>query len=396
MSKRYFPLGEYEARRANVEREMARRGYSACVIWGRGGGFHERGQDTLYLTNYYSGASGQEPDNQLLNARAFCALIMEVGKEPELHVDMPGKRPELYAIDRIESHYDPVKGTADALKRRKIGGRVALVGTDVLPYKYAKQLIAMTPGIEWVEEEDLVAAVRRFKSPRELECYREGAEIATRAITVFMENLIAGKREADCAALAGAEIMRSGGGFLMLPCNHGDTLQYWLRQPLTGYSTDAPAVGDIVRGWLLGPIFQGYYLDPGRTAVCGGRPKPEQKALIEATANIVEQIVGAMRPGVKIMELARLGERLTREAGGGNDQTSTQWPLYGHALGLFWEDPYIGTQMCKESDTVEANMVFGVEAFLGRERVGAAGFEQNVMVTEAGVELLTKAPMIWW
>jgi Xaa-Pro aminopeptidase len=309
---------------------------------------------------------------------------------------MPGKRPDLYAIDRIESHFDPVKGVAAALRRRKIEGRVALVGADILPHKYAKQLVAMTPAIEWVDEDDLVAAVRRIKSPRELACYREGGEIATRAITRFMECLIAGKREADCAAEAAGVIMRSGGAFLMLPCNHGETLQYWLRQPLTGYSTDAPDKGDIVRGWLLGPIHQGYYLDPGRTAVCGGRPRADQKALIEATANIVEKIIAAIRPGVKIMELARLGESLTREAGGGDDQTSAQWPLYGHGLGLFWEDPYIGTQMCKESDTFEPDMVFGVEAFLGREGVGAAGFEQNLIVTRTGSELLTTAPMIWW
>jgi Xaa-Pro aminopeptidase len=393
---RYFPIDEYEMRRAKVEKEMVRRGYSACVIWGRGGGFHERGQDTLYLTNYYSGASGQEPDNALLNARSFCALIMEAGKEHELHVDMPGRRPDLYAIDRIEDHFDPVKGVAEALKRRKIGGKVAIVGTDILPHKYAKQLFDMTKDIDWVAEEDLVAVVRRYKSPRELACYREGGVIATRAITKYMEGLIGGKRESDAAADAAGEIIRAGGTYLMLPCNHGATTQYWLRQPLTGYSTDAPDKGDIVRGWLLGPIHQGYYLDPGRTAVCGGRPKQDQKELIEATANIVNSIVAMIKPGVKIRDLALHGEKMTRDAGGGNDQTSAQWPLYGHNLGLFWEDPYVSTHMCKDSDVVAVDMVFGIEAFLGREGVGAAGFEQNLIVTEKGAELLTTAPMIWW
>ncbi|HLB07015.1 MAG TPA: Xaa-Pro peptidase family protein [Alphaproteobacteria bacterium] len=396
MVERTFPVEEYEARRARVEAEMRRRGYSACVVWGRGGGFHERGQDTLYLTNYYSAASGQEPDNQLLNARSFCALLLEAGQEPELHVDLPGRRPELFAIDRVEDHYDPVAGVAAALKRRRIEGRVALVGSDILPLKYGRQLEAATPAITWVPEDDLVARVRRLKSARELEMYREGGAIATRAITRYMEGLIAGKREADCAADAASEIMRAGGGFLMLPCNHGTTIQYWVRQPLYGYSTDAPKPGDIVRGWLLGPVHQGYYLDPGRTAVCGGRPAAAQKELIEATAGIVERVIAAMKPGAKIMEIARLGERLTREAGGGDDQTSRQWPIYGHGLGLFWEDPYISTQMCAETDTVELNMVFGIEAFLGREGVGAAGFEQNIMVTERGTEILTTAPMIWW
>ncbi len=87
---------------------------------------------------------------------------------------------------------------------------------------------------------------------------------------------------------------------------------------------------------------------------------------------------------------------MTREVGGGGDQTSEQWPLYGHGMGLFWEDPYIGAQMCSDEDRVEENMVFGIEAFLGKEGIGAAGFEQNIMVTAEGTELLTPAPMIWW
>ena len=41
-------------------------------------------------------------------------------------------------------------------------------------------------------------------------------------------------------------------------------------------------------------------------------------------------------------------------------------------------------------------MVFGIEAFLGQEGVGAAGFEQNILVADGRVELLTPAPMIWW
>ena len=103
-------------------------------------------------------------------------------------------------------------------------------------------------------------------------------------------------------------------------------------------------------GWLLGSIHQGYYLDPGRTAVCGGKPSESQRQLVEAATNIVETLIGAVRPGVTIMEIAKMGERMTREAGGGGDQTSEQWPLYGHGLGLFWEDPYIGTQMCTPGD----------------------------------------------
>ena len=396
MVDRYFPIEEYEERRARVLVEMKARGYDIAVVWGRGAGGHERGQDTLYLTNYYSSASGQEPDNALLNGRAFCALILSQEDAPELHVDLPGRRDELFAIDKVVDHYDPIEGVARALNARNVEGEVALVGSDFLPHLYFEQLRSATPQITWKHENDLVRKVRRIKSWRELECYREGGEIATRAITRYIEGLLSGKCEADAAADAAGEIIRSGGAYLMLPCNHGDTMHFWCRQPLTGYSTDTPRKGDLVRAWLLGPIHQGYYLDPGRTAVCGGRPNEAQRALVEATAQIVETLISEVRPGRPIMELAAMGERMTRDVGGGGDQASEQWPLYGHALGLFWEDPYISTRMCTEHDRVENGMVFGIEAFLGQEGVGAAGFEQNILVADGRVELLTPAPMIWW
>jgi hypothetical protein len=41
-------------------------------------------------------------------------------------------------------------------------------------------------------------------------------------------------------------------------------------------------------------------------------------------------------------------------------------------------------------------MVLGVEAFLAREGVGLAGFERNVIVTDTGVEILEKTPMLFW
>lgn len=396
MVSRYFPLEEYETRQQRVLDEMKRRGYEVAVIWGRGGGSHERGQDPLYLVNYYSFASGQEPDNALLNARAFCAVIMRHGKPPELHMDMPGERSELLATYRVQWHYDPIKGVAESLKQEKVEGPVALVGSDFLPVRYARELERLTPGIAWRAEDDLVQVVRRVKSRRELDCYREGGEVATRALNCLMEGLVSGRSEAEAAGEAAREVVRGGGSFLMIPCSHGDTMAYWTRNPLYGYSLDAPRPGDLVRGWVLGPIYQGYYLDPGRTAVAGRKPSADQREIIEACASIVERLIEELRPGKPIAEIARLGEQLSREAGGGRFHGAEQWPLYGHNLGLFWEDPYIGTNMCAEDDTVEDGMVFGIEAFLEGEGLGIVGFEQNVIVTAERNEVITPTPMFWW
>ena len=61
MLSRYFAVEEFVARKRRVLAEMEKRGCATAVIFGRGAGTHEHHGDLLYLTNYYSSASGQEP-----------------------------------------------------------------------------------------------------------------------------------------------------------------------------------------------------------------------------------------------------------------------------------------------------------------------------------------------
>jgi hypothetical protein len=62
----YFPMEEYEARWARVERSMIDRGYDVAVVWSQSGGTFDRRGDVLYLSNYVSTESGQD---QLTTAR---------------------------------------------------------------------------------------------------------------------------------------------------------------------------------------------------------------------------------------------------------------------------------------------------------------------------------------
>jgi Xaa-Pro dipeptidase len=393
---RYFPIDEYERRWQRVHADMARRGFDTAVVWGRSGGTYCRCGDVLYLVNYYGNSSGQGLDTPYTNARSFSAVILRAGEMPELQSDEAWPRMDLLATDRVNSSRDPVRAVAESLGSRNIKGPVALVGTDLLPMKYWRQLKAATPKIEWQPADDLVRAARRIKSPRELDCFREGGEIVTRALNLLIDGLVAGKSEAEAASDAAREVMRSGGAIHMIPCSHGDMIEYFVRNPLPGYGHAKPKPGDLVRGWVYGPILQGYYLDPGRTAVAGGRPSNAQKELVETCAGIVDRLIKSIRPGVALMDVARQGDQLMVEVGAEKDQAAEKFPLYGHGLGLFFETPYISTTMGNPDDIFEEGLVMGVEAFMARKNVGSAGFEQNVIVTKTGTELLTTTPMLWW
>jgi Xaa-Pro aminopeptidase len=395
----YFPKQEYEERWRRVYAEMKAKGYETAVIWGRSAGGYERCGDVLYLSNYYSIVSGQGYDwpkdwQAKRIARGFSAIIFSRGEKPELHMDMPSYQMDLLATDRVEAHgEDVIRGVSDALKRRKIEGRVAMVGTDFVSVKHARYLESLTPEISWIPEDDLVRTIRQIKSPRELECYRHAGRIVTKALDRLIQGLVDCKTEAEAAADAAYEVTRAGGRFHMIPVSHGDSIQYFCRNPLTQFSEDAPKPGDIVRGWVYGPIYQGYWLDPGRTAVAGGKPNADQRTLIERSVNLVEKIIEAIHPGVTCSSVAQVGNKLLQEIGAAKDQAAELFPLFGHGVGLFFEHPYIRPDV---NQIFQENMVMGVEVFVSDPKIGSVGLEQNIIVGKDKNELLTTTPMIPW
>ncbi|QXZ81258.1 M24 family metallopeptidase [Rhizobium sp. L51/94] len=390
---RYFPLDEYQSRWDRVLENMRLHGLETAVVFGRGGGTTDNCGDILYLSNHYAISGGT--DSLIWSARSFSGIILQQGKEPQLHIDEPEVRTDLVSISDAHCSNHPFRSVAKALNDRGITGRVALVGTQFIPMKFYQQLLEEAPGIDWVPADDLVRAARRIKSPLELECYRIGGETATAGLNRLMEGLTSGLSEREAAGEAAREVVRRGGRLQMIGTNHGETLGFDQRFPLTGYSADTPKPGDIVTGTLHGAFYQGYYLDPGRTGV-RGRPTADQRRLIEAAANIVHRLSDMMRPGTKLLDVAAEGDRLTAAFGGSVSPIMKNFPFYGHGIGLGFEQPRISTVMSQPDDVVDENMVFGVEAFLSLDGVGAAFFEDILIIGGHENELLTRSPAYWW
>jgi Xaa-Pro aminopeptidase len=81
---------------------------------------------------------------------------------------------------------------------------------------------------------------------------------------------------------------------------------------------------------------------------------------------------------------------------GETSELTREWPLYGHGNGLFFEAPTISICVGNDADFVlRENMVISIEVFFSRAGVGHAGFENNVIVTATGSELLSRTPMLF-
>jgi Xaa-Pro aminopeptidase len=161
---------------------------------------------------------------------------------------------------------------------------------------------------------------------------------------------------------------------------------------------NAPQPGDLFTVWIYGPIFAGYWLDPGRTAVCGRRQTPAQKALVDSCAKLVDDMVKAVAPGITARDLGLRWAEIARK---GNFDEQAGDDLFGHGLSTGFPsfvlprgDAEIGPFGYKRmKGTLKPGMVLAAEAFQRRPGVGAVGFENNFIVTESGAEVLDKTPM---
>lgn len=406
----FFTRQEYQERWERVQAAMGAAGYQNLLVWQRSAGTYDKVGDVYWLTNFQTFGTGQGPATRPEFGEPFCfsAVLIRMGHEPELHIGLTENDIDVSRVvcGRVVSHAPPMMLTfADYLRTAGIEGRVAIVGDDVLPGMYDRVLRHHTPQIEWVSEEQLLVVPQMLKSPRELEAYRIGGDLVTAGLTAAMEAMIAGERQCEAAGRAAAAIMRGGGGFHRIDINHGRfSEKYFLSRDLYGYNKSAPVPGDVFTVWIYGPLFEGYFMDPGRTGICSARPTPAQRSLLEDCASIVNGMLESVVPGISARALGRKGWELSQKVGYFDGPPAHVFPLLGHGLGASVppliipfgdvEGGELGFKALEEP--IQPGMVLGIEAFLAREGVGLAGFERNLIVTDTGVELLEKTPMLFW
>jgi Xaa-Pro aminopeptidase len=136
----------------------------------------------------------------------------------------------------------------------------------------------------------------------------------------------------------------------------------------------------------LGPAFRGYFADNSRTFSVSGRPTDRQYEANEHVRRAFSIVEREVRPGKRCRELfAEVREHLLKFPGG-------TWHAHlGHGIGLFpHEAPHINPNW---DDAFDAGDVIAVEpAIYAAELRSGIRLENNYLVTESGVELLSDFP----
>ncbi len=267
-------------------------------------------------------------------------------------------------------------------------GKVAL---DAMTFQQSRAYASHLPAVEWTDGDSLMNAVRRVKLPGEIELIQEATALADAVVASGTEAVRPGVRECEVSAAATSALFRLGGefGHLASPfVASGERMS-----PPTRFPTDKIIrYGDLVF-MDIGASWNGYFADVGRTVICG-KPSPEQIRVFRAVYDSLQAGIAAARPGARCSEVAAAFRREAERHGLGDRFINL---FIGHGIGSApTEHPFVGETMPGAEDPVlEPGVVLALEPLIwipGVRGGGGVRIEDMVMVTEAGAEVMSRAP----
>ncbi len=271
---------------------------------------------------------------------------------------------------------------------KTLAERVRSLGIQRLAYEAAHlrmsqyEFLASTvgEGLALVASRDVVENLRQVKDRDELGLLRRAAQGLEPVLAAWRKLLAPGVSERDLAAELDYRLRRSGFERVAF-----ETIVASGERSALPHGR--PSARELKEGDLVvvdfGGICQGYASDLTRTFSVG-EPKEAARRIYEVTALAQQAAIDRVRPGATAGEVDRAARDVIGAAGFGEFFGHGT----GHGLGLeVHEQPWIrpgGQQV------LEAGMVFTVEPGIYLPGSGGVRLEDDVLVTESGVEILSR------
>jgi len=287
---------------------------------------------------------------------------------------------------RVDQSYDEtiatVFGSMPGAKVGIEGAHLAVSRYEWLQRKLADD--AGGPGL--VATEGIVEAARVRKDAYEISTLREAARRLSRVAAGVFEEIRAGRTERDVAMAIDWRIRQ--GGFER---SAFDTIV--AAGPNAALPHARPGERMFAEGDLVvldfGGVYDSYCVDLTRT-VSIGRASERAREIHAAVRVAHDRAIAATKPGVAAFAIdaaarSALDARGLGEAFGHGT---------GHGLGIeVHEEPRISRRRPTDGDAgVEAGMVFTIEPGAYLPGLGGVRIEDDVLVTDDGVEVLTDVP----
>lgn len=278
-------------------------------------------------------------------------------------------------IDDWEGAFDSVPVVADSLQMGS-PRRVAVVGKARIPAGDLARL-AESVGTDFVDVDPDFMALRRNKSPFEVELLRRAGRIVDHALEATASYLVPGVSEREVAARLEFEVATTGGEPDVACVISGIDDPIPIRMP-TGRVLEA---GDTVMIDLVAG-FSGYQADISRTFVLG-TPTPKQQLVWDTVTEAYAAAVRQLQPGTRCRHSHAAAVEVIERAG---------YDLVhriGHGIGLAtsFEWPSLDT----EEAPLMAGMTICIEPGIYTPGAGNMKLEDDFVITATGAEALTHA-----
>ena len=233
---------------------------------------------------------------------------------------------------------------------------------------------------ELVEAGEVLATLRRRKTPDEIERLRYAAESADAAITSITRERLAGRTEAEVQQRIVTLLVEAGH-------EHADFAVVGAG-PNSASPHHIPGARRIEEGDAIvldiGGTRDGYRSDTTRTAFVG-QPPDEFVDLYRVLHTAQQAAFDAVRPGVAANEIDRTARAVIADAGYGDAFIHRT----GHGIGMeAHEEPYI---VESNAEPIVAGDAFSIEPGIYIQDRWGARIEDIVVCTDAGAERLNRS-----
>jgi Xaa-Pro aminopeptidase len=331
-------------------------------------------EDYAYLLGYHA-PNLERLTCLILRARGTPTLVLPRLEEPLARHALGSLADELQLVpwDETEDPFRTVQALLEADTRR-----VAV--QDQMWARFVLRLRAALDPIELVEAGPTLSALRRVKSPDEVDRLREAARSADRAIAAITTERLSGRTEREVSA----RILE-----LLLSAGH-DTAGFAIVASGPNAASPHHEAGDrlIAPGDAIvldiGGVREDYCSDTTRTAFVG-EPPPEFLRLYEVLQEAQAAACAAVAPGVAARDIDAAARQIIADAGYGDAFIHRT----GHGIGMeTHEEPYI---VESNNEPLRPGHAFSVEPGIYLAGRWGARIEDIVVCTEDGAEVLNRS-----
>jgi len=295
---------------------------------------------------------------------------------------------------QIESPWLPVvlrKGRmAEALMKTLSRGKALKVGfeanfTTVGQIEGIKKVYAeeKKPAPRLVPLSDMLVGLRKTKDAGEIEIHRQAARTAEDAFEAIKKRIKPGITESELAATLVLEMRKRGATGASFDCivavGAASSLPHY-RPAETPVQWNQPLLFD----W--GAKYKGYCSDITRTLLLG-KVDPKIREIYQIVLDAQMAAIAAIKPGVMTNKVDKVARDLIKKAG--YDK------YFGHGLGHgigrdIHELPVLRKNT--KGEELKPGHIVTVEPGIYLPGIGGVRIEDDVLITEAGHEILTSLP----